>query len=226
MEAIIQDGLPRSAYTFQATLSNGRRPDCLIHLPNATAGIVVDAKFPLEGFEALRTARTSEDLVLAKRLVREHVARHIADIAEKYLIPGETQETALMFVPSEAAYGELHDQFPDLIQKAHRARIFIVSPNMLMLAIQTMQAILKDTRMREAAGLIQREVTLLIDDVGRLIERVGDLERHFTLAGKSLDKVLTSGEKIKGRSRRIETLELGDEFASTELPAADLRDTG
>jgi len=206
MEAIVKDGLPKDAYTFQATLSNGKRPDCLIKLPNAPS-LVVDAKFPLEGFEAFRRARTEADKKQATQRVRQDVARHIEAISERYLLPGETQDSGLMFVPSEAIYADLHENFSELLQKAHRARVVLVSPNMLMLAVQTMQAILKDVRMREQAGLIQREVAYLMDDVGRLRERTLDLQRHFGQANQDIEKILTSSEKIGNRGMRIETLD-------------------
>ena len=208
METIIQDALPRDAYTFQATLSNGKRPDCVIHLPGSSAGIVVDAKFPLEAFEALRTAH--DDLLRkeAVRRVRVDIGKHIDDIAAKYALPGETQDTMLMFVPSESFYADLHEHFPDLLQKAHRARIVIVSPNMLMLAVQTMQSIMKDVRMREQAGLIQREVGVLMADVSRLRERVLDFHKHFGLLGGDVEKILTSTDKIASRGRKIEDLDL------------------
>jgi DNA recombination protein RmuC len=207
MESIIQDGLPRDAYSFQATLSNGKRPDCLIRLPGSEAGIVIDAKFPLEAFEALRLAREDAAIKEAARRIRLDVGRHIDDIAAKYALPGETQETMLMFVPSEAIYAELHERFPDLVQKAHRSRIIIVSPNMLMLAVQTMQAILKDVQMREQAGLIQREVAMLLTDVNRLRERVLDFQKHFGLLGADVEKIITSSNKIASRGQRIETLD-------------------
>lgn len=210
MESIIQDGLPRDAYSFQATLSNGKRPDCLIRLPGSEAGIVVDAKFPLEAFEALRTAQQDAAQKEATRRIRLDVGRHIDDIAAKYALPGETQDTMLMFVPSEAIYAELHERFPDLLQKAHRARIVIVSPNMLMLAVQTMQAILKDVQMREQAGLIQREVALLLTDVNRLRERVLDFQKHFGLLGADVEKIITSSNKIASRGQKIETLDFDD----------------
>ena len=210
METIIQDALPRDAYTFQATLSNGRRPDCLIHLPGSSAGIVVDAKFPLEAFEALRTAHDDASRKEALRRVRVDIGKHIDDIAAKYVLPGETQDTMLMFVPSESFYADLHEHFPDLLQKAHRVRIVIVSPNMLMLAVQTMQSIMKDVRMREQAGLIQREVGILMNDVGRLKERVLDFQKHFGLLGGDVEKILTSTDKIAGRGRRIEDLDLAE----------------
>jgi DNA recombination protein RmuC len=208
MESIVQDGLPKQAYSFQPTLSNGRRPDCLVHLPGSPAGVVIDAKFPLEGFEALRIAHEEAARREALKRVRIDVGRHIDDIAAKYALPGETQDTLLMFVPSEAIYAELHETFADLLQKAHRVRVVIVSPNMLMLALQTMQAIMKDVTMREQAGVIQREVGVLMQDVHRLRERVLDLQRHFGLANTDLEKILTSADKIAGRGRKIESLDL------------------
>jgi DNA recombination protein RmuC len=146
MEAIIEDGLPHGAYEFQATLSNGRRPDCLVRLSKSATPLVIDAKFPLDAFEALRTAQSGEETEAATRRAREAVMRHVTDIAEKYLIPSE-----------------INERFPDIVQRANRSCVVIVSPNMLMLAVQTMQAILKDVRMREQAGLIRREVGLLME---------------------------------------------------------------
>ena len=210
MEAIIEDGLPRGTYEFQSTLSNGKRPDCLVRLPSAPAPLVIDAKFPLEGFEALRLAHDADSLQKARADIRIAIGRHIEDIAEKYLIPGETQDMALMFVPSESIYGDINEHFHESVQLAHRSHVLIVSPNMLMLAVQTMLAILKDVRMREQAGLIQREVGLLMGDVGKLAERVRELERHFTLAAKDVEKVMTSVDRITQRGRRIETADLAE----------------
>jgi DNA recombination protein RmuC len=211
METIIRDALPVGAYEFQPTLSNGKRPDCIIRLPNTPAPLVIDSKFPLEGFEALRVARSAEEAKAARQVIREAVGRHVDDIAEKYLLPGETQDTALMFVPSESVYGDLHEHFSDLVQKAHRSRIVIVAPNILMLAVQTVQAVIKDAKMRDQAGLIQREVGLLLEDVGRLTERVGELERHFGLSNKALEKVQASAAKITGRGDKIKSLDLEDD---------------
>ena len=214
MEAIIQDGLPKGAFTFQATLSNGKRPDCLLHMPNTKAGVVIDAKFPLEGFEAFRVARAPEEKKDAARRVRVDVGRHVDAMAERYFLPGETQDTAILFVPSEAIYADLAEHFSDLVQKAHRARIVICAPNMLMLAVQTMQAILKDVKMREQAHLIQHEVTRLMDDMGRLRERVLDLQRHFGQANQDIEKILTSSERIASRGHKIENLEFEGDGAS------------
>ena len=214
MEAIIQDGLPKGAFTFQATLSNGKRPDCLLHMPNTKAGVVIDAKFPLEGFEAFRVARGPEEKKEAARRVRVDVGRHVDAMAERYFLPGETQDTAILFVPSEAIYADLAEHFSDLVQKAHRARIVICAPNMLMLAVQTMQAILKDVKMREQAHLIQREVSRLMEDMGRLRERVLDLQRHFGQANDDIEKILTSSERIASRGHKIENLEFEGDGAS------------
>lgn len=219
METIIRDALPSGSYEFQPTLSNGKRPDCVIRLPNTPAPLVIDSKFPLEGFEALRTASGPEETKAAMQAVREAVGRHIDDIAEKYLIAGETQDTALMFVPSESIYGDLHEHFSDLVQRAHRARIVIVAPNILMLAVQTVQAVIKDVRMRDQAGLIQREVGFLLSDVSRLADRVNELEKHFQLAVKALEKLDTSAGKITSRGERIRSLDL------VEPPVASTAET-
>ncbi len=225
METIVRDALPAGAYDFQPTLSNGKRPDCVIRLPGAHAALVIDSKFPLEGFEALRVAQSPEDIKVASAAIRESVGRHVAAIAEKYLIPGETQETALMFVPSESICGDLFEKFADLVQGAHRARVMIVAPNTLMLAVQTVLALLKDAKMRDHADIIQREVTLLLGDVAQLVERVGDLERHFALSGKSLEKVSASTGKILSRRQRLTSLDLeamqGSPGNVTALPDAE-----
>ena len=187
MEAIIQDGLPKGAYEFQFTLSNKTRPDCVVHLPDGPP-LVIDAKFPLEAVTAFRDAKTDDERKLAIARVRTDLAKHVADIADKYLIPGETQDMALMFVPSESVYAELHDSFDDVVQKAYRAKVIIVSPSLLMLAIQVIQQIRKDARMREAADKIRTEVGLMIDDVSRLRDRVRKLDKHFGQANEDIDR--------------------------------------
>jgi len=208
MEAIIRDGLHGTAYSFQATLSNGMRPDCLIKLPDSELRLVIDAKFPLEAFNALKLAKGEADTRAAQSRLRGDVLKHVKDISEKYLIAGETHETAVMFVPSESVYADLHEHFEDVIQKAHRVRVIVASPNILMLLVQTMQAIFKDTAMREQAGLIKVEVTRLLEDVTRLKERVGDLQKHFGAASGDLEKLGVSADKIVKRGVRIESLDL------------------
>ena len=167
MELIVEDGLPKGCYEFQLTLSNRSRPDCAVFLPDKRP-LVIDAKFPLEAVNALRAARTDDERAKAAARVRADIGKHVADIATKYLIPGETQDLALMFVPSEGVYAELHDGFDDVVQKAFRAKVVIVSPSLLMLAISVVQQIQKDARMREAADKIHSEVGHLMDDIKRL----------------------------------------------------------
>ena len=210
MEAIIGDALPASAFTLQATLSNGKRPDCLIHMPNDAPAVVVDAKFPLEALHAFRDAGTEAERKSAVAQLRTDMAKHIQDIAERYLIPGETYDTALMFVPSEAIYADLHEHFDDIIQKATRARVIIVGPSLLMLSVQTIQAILRDQRMREQAHVIQHEVAKLGEDVTRLEDRVLNLRKHFGQLNSDIDQILISSQKIGRHSVRIVNLELGE----------------
>lgn len=218
MEAIIRDGLHSSAYGFQQALSNNTRPDCLIKLPDSELRLVIDAKFPLEAFNALKSASGEHDIKTAEQRLRADVLKHVKDISDKYLIPGETHESAIMFVPSEAVYADIYEHFEDVIQKAHRVRVIIASPNILMLLIQTMQAIFKDARMREQAGLIQVEVSRMLEDVTRLKERVGDLQRHFGAASTDLEKLNVSADKVMKRGLRIESLDLAEQPAVAETP--------
>src|SRR5579872_7473216 len=190
MEEIVRDGLPASLYDFQFTLSNRNRPDCIIRIPGNKALLVIDSKFPLEGFEALRRAATDDEKKVAFAQVRASVGKHVADIADKYLIPGEVQTPAIMFVPSESLYADLHDGFSDVIQKAHRANVIVVSPNILMLAISTVQTVMKDARMREQADLIRNEVGALLNDVRLLGERVSKLQAHFNQADGDIKNIL------------------------------------
>ena len=207
MEAIVRDGLPASAYAFQATLSSGLRPDCLIALPGDPRRLVVDAKFPLEGFSAFRAARGEDDRKTAMARVRTDMGVHIRDIAEKYVGAEETQDMALLFIPSEALYADLHEHFEDMVQKAHRARVVIVSPSLLALAIQVMQSLVRDARMRDEARVIQSEVARLMEDVARLGDRVGKLDLHLRQAGDDVAGIRTSAEKIVKRGERIGALE-------------------
>ena len=207
MEAIIRDGLPSSAYEFQLTLRNGKRPDCALHLPGDERPLIIDAKFPLEGFAALREAASDEAKLNAERRFRNDLGVHIKDIAEKYLVSGETQDIAMLFVPSEALYADLCERFEDIVQKAHRQRIIIVSPSLLMMAIQVCQAIVRDARMRDQARLIQTEVAKLLDDIRRVQERSTKLDMHFHQAQDDLSGLLTSAEKVAKRGERIVSLE-------------------
>lgn len=221
MEAIVSDGLPNAAYAFQVTLSNGKRPDCVIRLPNTPEVLVIDAKFPLEAVSASRQAESPEEKRAALQRLKVDVARHIDDIAEKYLLPGETQDLALMFVPSESVFAELHEGFEDLMQKAFRQRVVLVSPSLLMMAIQVMQALVRDQRMRDEARLIQIEVGHLLEDVRRLRERSIALQRHFGQVGEDVGSLLVSADKIMKRGARIEAVELEDTPVLPKAEAAE-----
>lgn len=208
MESIVQDGLPKGAYEFQYTLSNRTRPDCCVFMPDKRP-LIIDAKFPLEGVTAFREAKSEDEKRLATQRLRQDVTRHFSEIAEKYLIPGETHEMALMFVPSESVYAEIYDNFDDLVQKAYRSRVVMVSPALLMLAIQVVQQIQKDARMREAADQIRDEVGHLMGDIGRLGERVRKLQQHFNQSNEDVRQALISIEKIETRGDRIRQVEVG-----------------
>ncbi len=219
MEAIVRDGLPAGAYDFQFTLSNRTRPDCVIRLPGDTRLLAIDAKFPLEGFTALRAARDDEARKAAQARVRADVGKHVKDIAERYLVPGETQDMALMFVPSEAIYSDLVDHFDELLQKAHRARVVIVSPTLLMMAISVAQSILRDARMRDEAHEIQAEVGKLMNDVRLLVERAGKLDTHFRQAQEDVHGLGAASARVARRSERIEAMDFSRE---AEAPAAGI----
>jgi DNA recombination protein RmuC len=208
MEAIVQDGMPKGAYAFQHSLSNNKRPDCVVFLPDQ-GPLCIDAKFPLEAMTALREAGGEAQARQAAQRVRQDVMRHITDIAEKYLVPGETQDTALMFVPSESVYAEIYERFDDVIQKAYRASVVLVSPSLLMLAIQVMRQIMKDARMRDAADCIRSEVAAMTDDLARLRERVNKLQSHFGQVNEDVRQILISADKIEKRAGRINDLDFG-----------------
>ncbi|MFQ5352910.1 MAG: DNA recombination protein RmuC [Paracoccaceae bacterium] len=204
---IVSKALPADAFDFQVTLSNGKRADCLVHLPNPPGPIVIDSKFPLEAYERLRNAHDEATLQTAFRELRNSVRAHIRAIAERYIIEGETADGALMFLPSEAVYAELHANFGDVVREGFAARVWIVSPTTCMATLNTMRAVLKDARMREQAGAIRRELGLLHKDVERLGDRVGNLDRHFTQARNDIEEIKISATKAGGRARRLDSFE-------------------
>jgi DNA recombination protein RmuC len=223
MESIVQDCLPKGAYAFQHTLSNRTRPDCCVFMPDNRA-LVIDAKFPLESVTAYRDAKSDEERKLAGQRVRVDIGKHVADINEKYLIPGETQDFALMFVPSEAVYAEVSDRFDDLVQKAYRAHVVLMSPSLLMLAIALVQQNQKDARMREAADKIQDEVGRLVKDVGLLGDRVRKLQTHFNQASEDIRQSIVSVEKIESRGERIQQVDVtANDTAESNVIAAPIR---
>jgi len=216
---IVQSALPPSAYRFEAVLSNSRRADCLLQLPNPPGAIAIDAKFPLEAYHALRAATDEASQKAAARSFATDIRNHIRDIAERYIIAGETAESALMFLPSEAVYAELHANFPEIVQQSYRARVWIVSPTTLMATLNTVRAVLKDARMREQANVIQKEVRLLIEDVERLDDRVGKLQKHFDQANEDVRQIRISTEKVSRRGEKIQEIELGEDGSEAPAPA-------
>jgi DNA recombination protein RmuC len=210
MEAIIADGLPLGAYAFQHTLANNSRPDCVVFMPNGAPPLVIDAKFPLESWQRLGAAENAEETKIASLGFRQDMQVHIRAIAEKYLAPGETQDTAFLFVPSESIFADIHERFEDVVQRAARVRVVIVSPSLLMLSIQVVQALLRDVRIREEAHRIQHEVAELLTDVGRLDERVRKLQTHFRQASDDIGDILTSSGKVTRRGERIAAMEFDE----------------
>jgi DNA recombination protein RmuC len=221
LQDIVTAVLPPSAFEFQAVLSNGRRADCLLKLPNPPGSIVIDSKFPLESFQALANAKDEAEKKVAGRAFVTDVMKHVTDISQKYILPGETAESALMFLPSEAVYAELHANFREAVEKSYRARVWIVSPTTLWATLNTVRAVLKDVRMREQAHVIQKEVGILAEDVKRLDERVASLKRHFVQAEGDIHQIETSAGKITSRTDRIGAIEMEDGDAALPSPAPE-----
>jgi DNA recombination protein RmuC len=219
MQDLVQATLPPSAYSFQATLDGGARVDCLLLLPNPPGPIALDAKFPLESYRALREARDDAGAAQARRQFAAALRTHVRSIADKYIVAGETADSALMFLPSEAVYAELHANFPGLVEESFRARVWIVSPTTLMATLTTVRAILKDVRLREQAHLIHAELRRLMDDVARLDERSGKLQRHFAQAAEDVRQLRVSAEKVGKRAEHIEELQIGDGGGMAPLEA-------
>jgi len=210
LENLVRDALPENAFDFQATLGNGRRVDCLLRLPNPPGPIAIDSKFPLEAYRRLTGAENDAEREAARRLLEIDVKKHIQDIAEKYIIPGETAESAILFLPSESVYAEINIQLPKLVEASRKARVYMAGPDNLMLLLHTVRAILRDARMHEAAGLIQTQVDLMMKDVHRLEERVGKLATHFSQAEKDISDIQTSTRKIISRGDKIDEIEVLD----------------
>ena len=219
LESLVKDILPPSAYVFQATLANGKRADCLLTLPNPPGVIAIDSKFPLESYEKLHNAKNEPEKIQASREFSAAIRKHVIDIAERYIIPGETAESALMFLPSEAVYAELHANFRNVVEESFKRRVWIVSPTTLMATLNTVRAILKDARMREQAGVIQSEVIKLLEDVARMDKRVDNLQTHFGQASRDINAIRTSSGKVTKRGEKIDALQFEDDSPVEELEA-------
>jgi DNA recombination protein RmuC len=225
LEAIVADILPKGAFEFQYTLTNKTRPDCVIFMPES-GPLVIDAKFPLEAMTAFRDAATEDERRQAVQRVKQDITKHISDIADKYLIPGETQDIALMFIPSESVYADLHEWFDDIVQRAHRARVMIVSPTLMVMAIQVIKQVRKDAEMREAADQIRNEVGHMMKDVRLLSERVRKFQTHLGQTTADMDAILTSTGRIEKRATKIEELDFDGDVGGADVIPVPIRKLG
>ncbi len=217
LENLVKTVLPPNTYVFQKKLSNDKIADCILKLPNPPGNIVIDSKFPLNGWNELQNADTKELKLIARKKLAEHIKKHVRDINEKYLIPGETSDSACLFLPSEAVYSEIHANMPDIINYSFKSKIWIVSPTTMMATLNTIRAILRDTKLQEQTKLIQKEMGILTGDINRLSKRAESLDRHFNLARTSVEEIQTSTRKISSRGKRIEELEFDDEIKQNSI---------
>ncbi|MBU8537133.1 DNA recombination protein RmuC [Falsiroseomonas tokyonensis] len=205
---LVSDRLPPSGFAWQHTLSNGTRCDCLIRLPFPPGPIAVDSKFPLEAWAALQDAPDAAARVAATRRFTADIRKHVADISQKYLIPGETAEGALMFLPSEAVHATLHAAHPDLVAEAARRGVHIVGPSSLWAVLNTMRGLLRDARLQDEARRIRHEVEALAEDTARLERRIGALRGHFANMQQDVRDIEITAEKIIRRSEAIRALDI------------------
>jgi len=209
LSALIRNVIPEQHCSFQYTLSNGKRADCILLLPEPTGHIAIDAKFPLENFRLLMDSSLGDaDRHQAEQQFRIDIRKHIQDIAEKYIIPGETADGAVMFIPAEAIFAEIHAHYPDLVEIAHRAKVWLVSPTTMMAILTTARAVLKDAATRQQVHIIQKHLHLLAADFERFQKRMDNLARHIAQAHTDVEQVHTSAKKITERFGQIEQVEL------------------
>jgi len=209
LSALIRNVMPENTFSFQHTLSNGKRADCVLFLPPPSGNIAIDAKFPLENFRQLLDNTLGEtDKKLAEQRFRVDIKKHIQDIAERYIIPEETADGAVMFIPAEAVFAEIHAHYPDLVELSHRMRVWMVSPTTMMAVLTSARAVLKDAAAREQIHLIQKHLNLLSGDFSRFKIRMDKLAHHIELANDDVKDVYTSANKITQRFEQIEKVEL------------------
>ena len=226
MQDLIRAFLPSRAFSFQHTLSNNTRVDALIHMPDGHGDVAVDSKFPMESWRRMIEAEGSFEATSAQRDFRNDVLKHIKDIARKYLIEGETYELALLFLPSDAIFSELHNTFDEVIDKGFAQRVVIVSPTTFMATLHTMQAVMNDAEIQKNAALIKREVSVMSEDVARLGERVSRLQKHFRQADQDLGDIQISARKITSRAKKIGTVDFETDALEEDLPNLKLVSKG
>lgn len=212
LAGLVRNVMPESSFSLQHTLSNGTRVDCLLYLPEPTGNVAIDAKFPLESYKRLADPALSEpERLAASRQFVQDIRKHIKDISEKYLIPGETAEGAVMFLPAESIFAEIHAHYPELVEEAQRARVWLVSPTTLMAVLTTARAVLKDEATRKQVHIIQDHLRRLAEDFGRFQQRMDKLATHIRQAHEDVGQVNTSAKKISSRFEKIERVELGEQ---------------
>jgi DNA recombination protein RmuC len=229
LSALVRNVMPESGFALQHTLSNSRRADCVLFLPDPTGNVVIDAKFPLESYQRMLDDTLAEsDRQQAKRQFKTDIKKHMEDIAARYIIPGETSDGAVMFIPAEAVFAEIHAHFPDLVEEAFRKRVWLVSPTTMMAILTTARAVLKDAATREQVHIIQDHLRALSKDFGRFKNRMDNLAKHIGQAHQDVSDVNISARKISSRFERIEKVELEEE-KGPDLPVfrkAALPDSG
>lgn len=219
LSALIHNVLPEQNFSLQHTLSNGKRADCILFLPEPTGNVVIDAKFPLENFRILMdTAIAESERRQAEQQFKIDIRKHIQDIAEKYIIADETADGAVMFIPAEAVFAEIHARYPELVEMAHRAKVWMVSPTTMMAILTTARAVLKDAATRKQLHIIQKHLHLLANDFDRFQKRMDNLARHIAQAHTDVDEVQTSAKKITQRFGQIEKVELERGVTDAEIP--------
>jgi len=208
LEDLVRDIMPPETYGFQTVLSTGVRPDCIIRLPYPPGDMVIDSKFPLESYN--RILNNPEDIGARKQFELD-VRKHIDAIAEKYIIPGVTAESAMMFIASESIFQELHRAFPNTIDYAAHRKVFIVSPATLWATLNTIRAVLSDIKIKRVAGQIKRELDLLLTDLARLSDRSDNLQRHFAQTTSDIEQIKTSVGKITPRAEKLRDMDFGED---------------
>lgn len=220
LTALVRNVMPEDSFALQHTFSDGRRADCMLFLPEPTGNVVIDAKFPLESYRRMTDIQLAEaERRMAERQFKQDILKHIQDIAVKYIIPGETADGAVMFIPAEAIFAEIHARYPELVEASHQARVWMVSPTTMMAILTTARAVLKDAATRKQVHIIQEHLGYLAKDFKRFQERMNSLEKHIDQAQADVKQVKTSADKISSRFGKIEKVELPQiAEADLELP--------
>ncbi len=214
----VRNALPENSFSEQYKLSNGTRVDCMLFLPEPTGHLAIDAKFPLDSYKTMMDPDVAQaDRQAAERQFRQDIKKHINDIAEKYIVPGETSDGALMFIPAEAVFAEIHAHQPALVEESQRKRVWMVSPTTMMAVLTTARAVLKDSATRQQVHLIQEHLIKLSEDFVRFRLRMDNLSKHISQANKDVEEVNTSARKISSRFEKIEKVELQDEEDDIEM---------